>query len=259
MLVRAVALSAVMASAACSSSTTSSSLREPNPEETPVADAGSSPKDASTAIIHPEATTLTKCAAKPGGIESIVRLVEHVNALPAPVDVPCLVASLPRPLALVATSNTLSAQPAASVKSPRVFMLFDKLVVSVVPEGSGAPFAELGEWVTPTRTLKGELAFPVEQALPTETPFVRIEQSNHTTPCGVCHRNEATHESIAHGYVSSAFRPINGLVKLPALEAEHAACAQAADTSTRCMMFHAIFDFGEVTQGAFSAEVESFP
>lgn len=38
----------------------------------------------------------------------------------------------------------------------------------------------------------------------------------------------------------------------------HDACIASSDKSPRCEMFHAVFDFGEVRQGAFASEVETF-
>lgn len=211
-----------------------------------------------TTAKHEAPAALRGCAERTGGTESITGFVDHTNQLPSPVDVPCVVASLPRPLAIAATSNKASAQPAASAVSPRIFLLFGKLVVSVVPEGKGAPFIELAEWVTPGRTMKGELQFPLSAPVATDTPFRRIEQANQSTMCGVCHREESPHETIPHAYVSAAFRPNTGLVELAALEAEHGKCAESADASPRCALFHAIFDFGAVSAGEFPSGTETF-
>lgn len=160
----------------------------------------------------------------------------------------------------MATTSRASAQPAASAKSPRIFLFLPKLIVSVVPEGDASPYAELGEWATTTRTIKAEIAFPLPGgSLAKDEPFLRVEQATtKTTTCGVCHRDEAAHESIAHAYVSAAFRPVAAPVTYAELEAEHQACAKASDVAARCALFHAIFDFGSTVEGAFAREVDTF-
>lgn len=45
---------------------------------------------------------------------------------------------------------------------------------------------------------------------------------------------------------------------MTALAAEHEGCADAGTAGERCDLFHALFDFGEVRQGAFSTSVELF-
>lgn len=209
---------------------------------------------------HPGKAALAACAAAPRSVDTIAAVVERAGALPKPVSVACFVASLARPLAVVATTSAASAQPAASAKSPRVFIVTPGLVLSVVPEGAAASMLELGEFVAATRTLKGELAFPVTGALAADAPFAHLAQPNGTTPCGVCHRAESAHPTVARGYVSAAYRPNSGGdVKLAALSAEHDACVASGDASSRCALFHALFDFGVVREGSFSASLDTFP
>jgi hypothetical protein len=58
---------------------------------------------------------------------------------------------------------------------------------------------------------------------------------------------------------SSSTEPEPGtFVKLAELQKLHAACARDDDPSERCAMLHAVFDFGEVTAGAFAQDVETF-
>ena len=216
--------------------------------------------DGAAAASHPGKTALAACAANARPVADIAALVEHAGALPKPASVACLVASLPRPLAIVATTSAASAQPSASPKSPRVFVLLPALVLSVVPEGAASSMVELGQWVDATRTLKGEFAFPITGAVAADAPFAHLAQPNGTTTCGVCHRGESAHPSVARGYVSAAYRPNGGAdVAIATLSAEHDACTASGDTSSRCALFHAIFDFGVVTKGSFSAALDTFP
>jgi hypothetical protein len=117
---------------------------------------------------------------------------------------------------------------------------------------------ELSEWMTPTRTLKGEVALPFTSPLAVDAPFTRVHSSLNVTSCGLCHRNELPHPGIDGGFISDAYRPEpSSLVPVTELSALHAACTED-DLSERCTLFHALFDFGAVRQGAFSPDLELF-
>lgn len=205
---------------------------------------------------HQASDALTSCAKFSGALHSIGDAVARLNALPLPVETPCFIATLPRPLAIVATTGITSAQPANGKENPRIFLMLDGVSIGVVPSGDGAKLLEFGEWVTATRTLKGELSVPVVAPLAADAPFKHVLFSQPATTCALCHRGEAPHDSIPGAYVSVAYRPEpRTLISATALAAEHAACV---DDSPRCDFFHALFDFGEVTQGAFAPEVETF-
>ena len=209
---------------------------------------------------HPGRDALAPCAALQGtAVGSVAQMVARINALPHPVSGPCLLASLPRPLSIVATTSVNSAQPAVSAQSPRLFVLGAGLVSSFVPEGPSAQLLELGEWVTATRTLKGELELPVVGPVAASLPLTRIETGTSATTCGQCHRAEAALAIGDAGYVSTAYRPNPGTeVKLPALAAEHQGCVDRREVTERCDYFHALFDFGPANQGAFATAVELF-
>lgn len=220
----------------------------------PVSDAG---HDAGTP--HASAA-LEACAAfaSRGGVSTIFEAVERLNALPEPVTPACFVASLPRPLDAVATISVVSAQPAAGRDSPRVFLLMPGLVVSAVPDGDGATLLEFAEWTTTLRTLKGEVKFPIQRPLALDAPLTRVHSNLGVTTCGLCHRNETPHDSIDGGFVSVAFRPDPGtLVPIAELAQRHAECPPGESTP-RCEVLHALFDFGALKQGAFSPDVELF-
>ncbi len=189
---------------------------------------------------------------------TIAAAVTQLNALPRPVTVACFIAGLARPLELVASTSVFSAQPAEGSQNPRIFVLLPGLVVSVAPTGDGAKLLEFSQWMTETRTLKAEVQLPLEAELSAEAPYTRTHSSFGVTSCGLCHRNEAAHPTIDGGFVSDAYRPEGySLVPLAELSALHAACTED-DVSERCALFHALFDFGVVRQGAFSNKVELF-
>lgn len=201
-------------------------------------------------------TALQACAAAGGSVGSIEEAVVRLNSLPRPVDVPCFVASLPRPFSIVATTAITSAQPAAGKENPRVFLLLPGIALSVVPSGAGAKLVEFGQWMTSTRTLKGELELPITSTLEADAPFKHVLFGSPATSCALCHPDEEPHPTIPNAYVTVAFKPLRQtLVQFSALEALHQACVEADDPSERCALFHAIFDFGDVKAGAFAAEV----
>jgi hypothetical protein len=259
---RIVAL-ALVALAACDSSST-----DFGPRSAPTsAPSGSStttpaPKDAGAkeAGAHVVSDALVKCAESKGDLGSIADAVARLNALaPKGGDGPCFVATLPRPLAVVATLGVTSAQPAGGRGAPRIYFLLPKLVISAVPAGDGSKLLEFGEWMGTTRTLKGEIALPVTTPLATDAPFTRVLQGTDKTVCATCHRQEERHPTIPNAFVSVAYQPEPGTsVTLEDLEELHRLCTQADDPGSRCAMIHALFDFGEVTQGSFSPVVETF-
>ncbi len=240
--------------AACSNGgTEQTSVQTPSPTaDASLPDAGSTP-------AHEAPLSLARCGGEQREPTSITDTIAKINAL-APADGPCVVASLPRPLKVVATMGNLSAQPADGAKSPRLFFLLPKLVVSAVPSGAGSEVLEFGEWVGEVRTIKGELALPVNEATSTDAAFTRVLDSMaEGTACRSCHRDEMRHDTLPNAFVSMAFRPEPGqVVTVAELQKLHETCTAENDSSPRCEMFHALFDFGEVQQGAFATKVETF-
>ncbi|MFO0679698.1 MAG: hypothetical protein U0169_24435 [Polyangiaceae bacterium] len=210
-------------------------------------------------LAHDASANLRACAESGFSLETVATLADRLNTR-LPVDGPCFLASLPRPLPVVATSGTISAQPSGGPDSPRLFVLLPRVVVSLVPSGRGSDTVEFGEWVTPTRTLKAEIKLPVTSPLAWNAPFTRILLGSNTeSACRACHRNEEPHATIPGAFVSDAFAPEPGtFVSLETLSTLHDACTSSGDASARCAMFHALFDFGAVEQGAFDRAVGTF-
>lgn len=184
------------------------------------------------------------------------QLLARIDELGRPLSLPCLLASLPRPLSLVATDSIFSVQPAVGRESPRVFVLGEDMVFSIALAGEGRELLEFGEWHSSTQTLKGELVFPVEGELSLAQAYVGTDKIS--TRCATCHRNEEPSQAIEGAYFSDAIRPkSNSIVSLEDLEAEHQKCDPEQDR-LRCELLSALFDFGAVEQGAFDEHIPTF-
>lgn len=203
---------------------------------------------------HRASAALFRCAIGRREPTSIPDQITRINAL-LPADGPCIVASLPRPLSVVATKSRESAQPAGGDDSPRLFFVLPKLVVAAVPSGQGSRVIELGERASSTRSVKGELEVPVTAALPADAAFTRVLNTQGiATSCGTCHGTERT-TSTPKAFVSDVIQPrLDQDVSVEQLSAMHDRCVTDADPSDRCAMLHAVFDVGPVKQGSLAPE-----
>jgi hypothetical protein len=219
----------------------------------PSVDAGEVVPDAAADVPPPRICVAPAGAGSPRSIAEVVTLV---NALPHPVTLPCFLESLDRPLRANATHSTISLQPARGLRSPRVFLFFDGLILSVVPAGPGQRLIEMGEFVDSKRTIKAEIEFPLAAALAAREPYEH-PRTTVGTLCASCHANETRAPSIdfAEAYVSDALKPtFRADVDLAVLRAERSACDPAVEPD-RCAMLGAIFDHGEVLRAEFPEEL----
>lgn len=250
---------ALLILAACNGSTTSEEPPAPSAQPTTAPTSSTPPKDAGPKDAGPHAASaaLQRCAESKGDVGSIADATTRFNAIITKGgDAACFIATLPRPLAVVATSNSVSAQPAGGRGAPRILFMLPKLVITAVPEGQGSSVLEFGEWTGTTSTIKGELAVPVTAPLAPDAAFKKILKGTDGTLCANCHGQEARHPTIANAFVSLALKPTSASeVTIPDLEELHTLCIRADLESPRCNFIHALFDFGEITQGAFSPVV----
>ncbi|MFP2904637.1 hypothetical protein ACLESD_06180 [Pyxidicoccus sp. 3LFB2] len=194
----------------------------------------------------------------PGTIEEAVALI---NSLPRPTSVACLVESLDRPLRLSATESDLSAQPAHGRRSPRVFLFSGPLIISVVPDGPGAEVVEFAELDDSGRSIKGELAFPIEAEVLPEAPYTKVMFQPGVTVCALCHADErpAYRVGNAWAYSSRALRPVDSsLVPLEELQREASTCDASAEPE-RCRLLQELFEHGMPRAHAFPASLPTFP
>lgn len=195
-----------------------------------------------------------------GSPRTIEEAIALLNALPKPTSVACFVESLDRPLTAYATSSALSAQPALSAKSPRVFIKIDRLWLSVVMDGESSYLIELSH-LEPDDVLsvKGEVQAPIEAELPASAPYDRVRYGTGTV-CGLCHFDEqpALGVSFTQAFASTAFRPRPiTRVGLDALLLERQRCDFNAEPH-RCGLLSAVFDGGAVIEEAFPGSMPTF-
>ncbi len=214
---------------------------------------------AAEAGVGASRAALAACAALGGAVpKSVTEVVDRINVLPTP-SIACLVASLPRPLSLVASISPVSAQPSTGFDNPRIFVMLGALTLSVLPADYGADRLEFGEWVTPLRTLKAELHFPVERPVAANKPYEGLaEPGKPYSTCGSCHTAEAQHDTIDGAFVSNALRPGRYAdLEISEVRAVRDACdAPDGGDAPQCELLRALFDYGEVDQGAFDPAVE---
>lgn len=209
---------------------------------------------------HAESIGLTKTCAPPPGMSGSPKTIEDVviliNSLPKPVTVPCFIESLDRPLDVSLTYSESSAQPASGARSPRIFIMIDKLFISVVPEGLGRDFVELSYMTTGDLSIKAEIEFPIVTELSRQAPYERISEGFNTS-CGFCHKGErqVTSISFTKAFESKAIQPdIDTLVELSALQRELSTCNFMQEPE-RCSMLKALLSFGEVRSKRFPSSI----
>lgn len=194
---------------------------------------------------------------RPRTIEESVALA---NALPKPLTLPCYLEALARPLPLHATLSQFSAQPAGGARSPRIFVYFEPLIMTVVPVGIGQDLLEFGEQRAEFRSLKGELRFPLEsEVLPGEV-YEHTLFSEDLTACAFCHADDELDASVPGGraFVSQSLRPRDGQrVTLDSLRTELDAC-DAETEPARCAMLDALFGWGETVDWEFPTGMATF-
>jgi hypothetical protein len=183
--------------------------------------------------------------------------VNVLNALPKPVSLPCFLETLARPLEVHATVSRISAQPSVGARSPRIFMFYDGLRLSIALDGVGSRALEFGEIRDEFRSLKAEIGFPVTAQLSPGAPFERVLYNQAGTSCGFCHAAEQAAEDVSFtsAFTSLALRPAaEDAVSIESLSAELADCDAVAEPE-RCAMLKSLFEQGAPLEQAFPASL----
>jgi hypothetical protein len=221
----------------------------------------STPATDQAARSKPDPRRCKPGAGATGSPNTIEEAVALANGLPFPVTAQCFVEALDRPLRLEATASRSSAQPAAGERSPRLFLwTTDTFVITVAIDGPGRDLIEFGQFVTPRRSVKGELEFPLSTPASATDPLERVrnEEFPRITTCFVCHDREQDEPSVPRGRSSLALRPHpSTLVNVDALRGELDHCDETAEPD-RCRWLHAVFDHGPVEHRPFDPDLPVF-
>lgn len=185
----------------------------------------------------------TNCLA-PAGVsntpETIEEAVRLINALPKPVTLPCFIQSLGKPLNIVASQSSSSAQPSVGLRSPRIFIFGEQLIMTVVPAGIGKDLLEFGQLVSSSESIKGELEFPIATKISATLPFTRIASGGGTT-CTACHRPEYPTPGSSYSFTSKAIMPSSfGQVSLSDLQLQSELCNTESEPY-RCAILRSLF------------------
>lgn len=227
----------------------SSSTGEPAP-------GGTTDATAPTTGEPPPPTACAEPTSLTASPRTIGEAVAFINGLPQPLTLDCFLERLERPLAIAATRSVISLQPAVGEASPRLFLFAGELVMSVAVDGHGFDLLEFGELVAPTRSIKGEIAFPLADPIAHDAPFTRIFDGEDGTGCGICHGSEAPAPEYPQAFVSDALRfPDFEAVAFADLRREYERCDPAVQPE-RCARLTALFGHGPVEPAAFP---ESMP
>lgn len=218
---------------------------------------GAPSDDADTGAPAPFEVEAT--CARPDGVttspRSIGEVVALVNALPMPVTLTCVLEVLDRPLSLVAAVSPFSAQPSEDPDSPRLFIMGDALIMTVVPIGDGSHGLELAEFTAPGRSLKGEIGFPVEAPIDDAEPYRHVLIGG-VNGCGLCHLDEQLELQLGDvpAYSSIALAPEPERIVSPAFVEAYARDCDAETEPERCGLLAAVFGHGTVVPGHFDVE-----
>lgn len=207
-----------------------------------------------------EAQRSETCVAPPGVNASPRNYGEFaalINSLPLPTTLECFVSSLRRPLGLFATFGAASAQPARGIRSPRTFLFSGPFIYSVVPDEQDGNVLEFSFLVSPNRSVKGELEFPLLKALDSDEMDRRLNPDEFGNVCGGCHRPEVAFndEFYVNAFESSVLEPDVGLnASLATVQGLWESCDSEREP-LRCGLFNAIFEHGSVRAEDFSDAV----
>jgi hypothetical protein len=211
----------------------------------------------SAALVDENSQKLSVCkpptgvSGSPKTFENVVRLI---NALPKPLTLPCFLESLDRPLSIHATLGASSAQPSTGPDNPRIFIFEGNLSLSVVADGPGRNYVELGLLVSNTDSKKGELQFPIDKNIDFAEPYNHLRNPlGSGTNCVLCHTNEIVDSSVtfAKAYTSKAIKP-SSFAKMPINEVKDLNKNCSLDsTDFRCVFLNSILNNGEILDGDF--------
>jgi hypothetical protein len=188
----------------------------------------------------------------PRGVSGTPRTLSEamilMNSLPKPASLACFLQALSRPLDVYMTSSDDSLQPAPGERSPRAFIVYEPLVMSIVFDGPAHVALELGYRTEERRSIKTEILFPLTTDVTDTNLFDEVEEGD-STRCGNCHTGEIRTiipELPVTVYESDILEPFDAEeVDIDSLRAERLSCNPRLEPA-RCELLSAFFDFGTI-------------
>jgi hypothetical protein len=197
------------------------------------------------------------CPIAPAGmnhLETIDDTIALINSLPKPLTLDCFIENLEKPLSVHAVNNANSAQPAVNAHNPRILILKDPLILTVIPAGAGRQLLEMGEIVSASQSVKAELEFPIVGEIVSEDAFSRMAATvGGGSDCRFCHAGES---AAGAGFPTNAFkndivRPSEAVrITSSVLRREATSCDPSVD-AYRCAILKAVFIDGAAFDGVF--------
>lgn len=192
-------------------------------------------------------------------ITDVQSVVDWINAMEKPLTLPCFIESLPRPLKIQSAFSEFSAQPSPDYSSPRIFLFFDQLILTVAVDQNFAefphPLLEMSYLVDEANliTTKAELKFPVVDTLSPASPYMGLSFNDRISQCSFCHPRESVRDRIDEVpiYQSSILKPTLPL-SIDRLYSANINCERDKQAH-RCAMLSSIVDHGELRPHAFPA------
>lgn len=210
---------------------------------------------------QPVEPTSSTCKPPAGAaITDVQSVVDWINAMAKPLTLPCFIESLPRPLKIQPAFSEFSAQPSPDHHSPRIFLFFDRLILTVAIDQDFAefpyPLLEMSYLVDEQNliTTKAELKFPVVDTLSAAAPYTGLSFNDRISQCSFCHPSESVLGQMDDIpiYQSSMLKPTTPL-PVNQLYMENDSCVAAAQPH-RCAMLSSIVNHGELQPYSFPAE-----
>lgn len=196
-------------------------------------------------------------------ITDIQSVVDWLNAMEKPLTLPCFIQSLPRPLKIQPAFSEFSAQPSPSLRSPRIFLFFDRLILTIVVDQDfvESPYAllEMSYLVDEPNliTTKAELKFPLQNVVSPGAPYEGLSFNERISQCSFCHPKESILATVEGQpvYQSQMLKPATPL-PLTQLLQEAGSCAHD-DESHRCAMLSSIVNHGDIIPFQFPANART--
>lgn len=193
---------------------------------------------------------LTAAQRSPQTIEQVVSLI---NLLPKPLTLDCFARSLQKPLQVFAANSPSSVQPAFDSDNPRIFIIYNRLIMAVVPKGSAKYLLEMSYKTSSDSSVKAELLFPIKSNITSSAAFERIRDPSFGTTCRTCHTNEGIYPGVPGGiaFQSKYIAPLSETqITQPYMKAKAMYCNATLDPY-RCALLQSIYIQGEAKDAIF--------